>query len=187
MKNFDTESGRLYAESVHLENWPKATSTLSSEESAEAIERMQKTRDVVEHVLALRNKANIKVRQPLQSLSLPGDVFAQVHVHILQDELNIKEIIVSTDEHMSLNTTVTEELRIEGLARDVIREIQSKRKDLNLVPTDTISVVAHVEEGLQEDYVRIYNVHMHMFTDIANVASYTVSPAASYALEVIKQ
>ncbi len=187
VKNFDTESGRLYAESVHLENWPKATSTLSSEESAEAIERMQKTRDVVEHVLALRNKANIKVRQPLQSLSLPGDVFAQVHVHILQDELNIKEIIVSTDEHMSLNTTVTEELRIEGLARDVIREIQSKRKDLNLVPTDTISVVAHVEEGLQEDYVRIYNVHMHMFTDIANVASYTVSPAASYALEVIKQ
>ena len=88
-------------------------------------------------------------------------MFSQVHVHILQDELNIKQIIVSADDQITLDTVVTEDLRIEGLARDVIREIQSKRKELDLVPSDTIAVTLHVELNKVEDYNCIYNIHKH--------------------------
>lgn len=186
VKRFDASHADLYVESIHLENWPKISGSVSPEDSQDSIARMQKTREIVELVLALRNKANIKVRQPLQSLSLPVEVFSQVHVHILQDELNIKQIIVSADDQITLDTVVTEDLRIEGLARDVIREIQSKRKELDLVPSDTIAVTLHVELNKVEDYNCIYNIHKHMFTDIANVSTYAVVPGTEFVVEVSK-
>ncbi len=186
VKGFDTSHTDTYKESVHLESWPKVSDSSSEKGDAAIIEKMQKTREVVEAVLALRNKANIKVRQPLQSLMLPIDTFSNVHVHILQDELNIKQVIVSADNMMALDTVVTEDLRVEGLARDVIREVQSKRKDLNLVPSDTISVTVSATEPLRVDYEKIYEVHKNMFTDIANVTSYTVTTGDTYAVEVVK-
>lgn len=186
VKSFDSAHPDRYVESVHLESWPTVTNTLSDKEEKEILYKMEKTREVVESVLALRNKANIKVRQPLQSLMLPVDIFSNVHVHILQDELNIKQVIVSVDDVMVLDTVVTEELRVEGLARDVIREIQSKRKDLNLVPSDTISVHISVQGDMQKDYNSIYELHKSMFTDIANVTAYTVVVGDVYTVEVQK-
>jgi isoleucyl-tRNA synthetase len=186
VKGFDILNAHVYKESVHLEAWPKVSGMIDADTSKIILSKMEKTREVVETVLALRNKANIKVRQPLQSLMLPMDAFSNVHVHILQDELNIKQVKVSLDNILVLDTVVTEDLRIEGLARDVIREIQSKRKDANLVPSDTISVVVTVEEKNTDEYTKIYDVHKHMFSDTANVVTYTVTNGEVYNVEITK-
>jgi isoleucyl-tRNA synthetase len=185
VKKFDAAG--TYVESVHLESWPIVSSSMSTSEADEIISKMQKTREVVEHVLGLRNKANIKVRQPLALLSLPSETYAGVHTHILQDELNIKSIDVSPSGATLLDTVVTEELRIEGLARDVVREIQSKRKDLNLVPADFVSVTIHTDTLAKGDYEKVAELHMKMFTDIANVTTLKVLVTdIIYSLEVVK-
>ncbi|MES2985985.1 MAG: class I tRNA ligase family protein [Patescibacteria group bacterium] len=185
VKNFDTTfTLRLYKESVHLESWPTVTSKITKTEIDEITLKMQKTREVVESVLALRNKANIKVRQPLASLTLPLDTFGSVHVHILQDELNIKHIIAGEDDQMVLDIVVTEELRVEGFARDMVREIQSKRKDLDLIPQDKISVVFNTPDNV--DALNAYGAHTNLFTEVANVVTLTVASADTQSIEVAK-
>lgn len=176
----------LYVESVHLESWPTVTTPMSKIQIDEVTLKMKKTREVVEHVLGLRNKANIKVRQPLASLSLSVDTFTNVYVHILQDELNIKQIVVGIDDQITLDTVITEELKVEGLARDLLREIQSKRKELDLVPTDIISVTIHAEESTKAEYDTVACLHSKMFTDIANVTTLQVASADVFSLEVVK-
>lgn len=186
VKSFDNIHVGLYTESVHLEHWPKASNMFDEIQFKNILSKMEKTREIVETVLALRNKANIKVRQPLQSLMLPIDTFSNVHIHILQDELNIKQVKVSVDDVLMLDTVVTEDLRVEGLARDIVREIQSKRKEANLVPSDTISVIVNVEEKNKDEYTKIYNIHKQMFADVANVVSYDVIEGESHVLEIKK-
>ncbi|MES2622819.1 MAG: class I tRNA ligase family protein [Patescibacteria group bacterium] len=187
VKNFDSQfTHRKYKESVHLESWPVVSSTLSNPEKEEIVTKMQKTREVVEQVLGIRNKNNIKVRQPLGSLTLPIATFSNVHIHILQDELNIKRIGSSLEGEIVLDTTVTEDLRIEGLARDIIREIQSKRKDLNLMPTDKVSVVLEIEDGLKGDYEAVLAEHKKTVTDAVNAATCEIVSAPTFSIVVAK-
>jgi isoleucyl-tRNA synthetase len=120
-------------ESVHLENWPVA-----QDADGELIEEMKKAREVVSVALELRQKAGHKVRQPLQKLTVTEE-FPQPLRVIVQDEINVKEVVVG--EKLELDTDVTEELRREGIARDVIRAIQDARKTENLNPSDTIALV----------------------------------------------
>ncbi|MBC7981577.1 class I tRNA ligase family protein, partial [Candidatus Parcubacteria bacterium] len=129
-------------ESVHLENWPE----IKNITDISVLEKMNQTRLVVEQGLALRNKANIKVRQPLASISMPKEMHEIIYKDIIKDELNVKDIIEGGE--ITLDTNITEDLRVEGVVRDIIREIQSKRKDLNLVPTDKINLAIKVKENI---------------------------------------
>ncbi len=160
VKSFDT--ARTYTESVHLESWPVATSGLSADEESDVLLKMTKTREVVEAGLALRNKAGIKVRQPLASLSVGVDAFGAIHIDIVEDELNVKAVKVTDNVELSLDTVITEELRLEGLARDLVRDIQSKRKDADLVPEDRVKVVVGVPAVHKDEYIRIIEIH-HSF------------------------
>jgi isoleucyl-tRNA synthetase len=129
-------------ESVHLENWPE----LKDIKNVSVLEKMTQTRQVVEQGLALRNKTGIKVRQPLKSISVSKDMINNVYKDIIKDELNVKDIVEGDE--TSLDTNISEDLRVEGLVRDMIREIQSKRKDLNLVPTDKINLSLKTKENI---------------------------------------
>ena len=129
-------------ESVHLEVWPefKTITDIS------VLEKMTQTRQVIEQGLALRNKAGIKVRQPLQSISVQKEIIENIYTEIIKDELNVKEVIEGLE--ISLDTNITEDLRVEGVVRDMIREIQSKRKELNLIPSDKISLTIKTKENI---------------------------------------
>ncbi len=129
-------------ESVHLENWPEIKDISDNT----VIDKMNQTRLVVEQGLALRNKEGIKVRQPLNSISVTEDVFNNIYAEIIKDELNIKNIIIG--EIVALDTNITEDLRLEGVVRDFIREIQSKRKDLKLIPDDKIDLIIKTKEDI---------------------------------------
>jgi isoleucyl-tRNA synthetase len=153
-----------FTESVNLENWP-AVKNIADES---VIEKMTQTRKVIELGLAQRNKTNLKVRQPLASISVNKDLVAGLYSDIIQDELNVKAVLggdVATD-MIELDTTITEELRVEGVVRDMIRDIQSQRKGLELVPSDTVSVIIKTMEDI--------SAHLDMIKSAVNATEITI-------------
>lgn len=143
VKSFSNKNNILL-ESVHLEDWPDTK--IIEDESV--LEKMTQTRYIIEQGLALRNKHNLKVRQPLNSISVNKESMNDLYEDIVKDELNVKNIIEG--ESIELDINITEDLRKEGVVRDMIREIQSKRKDLKLIPDDKIDLSIRSKEDISE-------------------------------------
>ena len=91
--------------SVHLENYPlsniNTNTTLAN--------AMSYAQNIVRMWLASRWKKNIRVRQPLNSLTL-GVELDQYYLDIISEELNIKKVICD----ISLNTHVTKICKPDG-------------------------------------------------------------------------
>jgi len=119
--------------SVHLSDFPEPS--LAHDPAVEA--SMALARQAVEAGLAARDAARLKVRQPLASFALPGDPLPEEVAAIVREELNVKRLIFGAPE-VKLDTEITEELRLEGLAREVVRGIQDRRKKLGLNVEDRI-------------------------------------------------
>jgi isoleucyl-tRNA synthetase len=119
--------------SVHLSDFPEASPYHDAQVEAD----MARARQAVEAGLAARDASRIKVRQPLSSIALPGDPLPEDIAQIVRDELNVKALVFGAPE-VKLNTEITEELRLEGLAREIVRAIQDRRKKLGLNVEDRI-------------------------------------------------
>jgi isoleucyl-tRNA synthetase len=132
-------------DSVHLLSWPEYK---KDDSHATVLAAMEQVRAAVSVGLEVRAKAGVKVRQPLASVTVPKSYDAlsdATFVDIAKEELNVKELIVDEKaDSVSLDLTLTDELRKEGLVRDFIRAIQSARKTAGMVPADTVVVTAHV-------------------------------------------
>ncbi len=131
-------------ESVHLEKWPEA-----NDFDEKLIEDMKEARRLVSVGLEQRAKAGIKVRQPLASArmkiaNLTGGISA-----IMADELNVKEIINHTNEP-EIDTTITPELRKEGIVREFVRSVQELRKSAGLSVGDLAVLVVDSDEKGKE-------------------------------------
>jgi isoleucyl-tRNA synthetase len=126
--------------SVHLATWP----TLPENSQDQELETsMQQVKDVVEKAHALRKEGGTKLRlrQPLAKLSYSTTKLNQELEQLVQDELNVKSVVhAEGDSVILLDTNLTPELIAEGKARDLMRDIQNKRKSLGLSPTDPIEV-----------------------------------------------
>jgi isoleucyl-tRNA synthetase len=120
-------------QSVHLSDFPEPSPYQDAQVEAD----MARARQAVEGGLAARDAARIKVRQPLASIDLPGDPLPEDIAQIVREELNVKELAFGAPE-VKLNTEITEELRLEGLAREVVRAIQDRRKKVGLNVEDRI-------------------------------------------------
>jgi len=75
-------------ESVHLEDFPIADESLIDAELNEAMDICQK---VINLGLSLRTAQKIRVRQPLQSISI-GFELSDYYKDIIKEELNVKEV-----------------------------------------------------------------------------------------------
>jgi isoleucyl-tRNA synthetase len=120
-------------ESVHLSDFPEPAPNQDLQVEAD----MARARQAVEAGLSARDSARLKVRQPLASIALPGDPLPEDIAAIVREELNVKGLVFEAPE-VKLNTEITEELRLEGLAREVVRAIQDRRKKLGLNVEDRI-------------------------------------------------
>jgi isoleucyl-tRNA synthetase len=120
-------------QSVHLSDFPEPAPYQDPQVEAD----MARARQAVEAGLAARDSARLKVRQPLASIALPGDPLPEDIAAIVREELNVKGLVFGAPE-VTLNTEITEELRLEGLAREVVRAIQDRRKKLGLNVEDRI-------------------------------------------------
>ncbi|MFH1769845.1 MAG: class I tRNA ligase family protein [Parcubacteria group bacterium] len=125
-------------ESVHLEDWPKVSKRRIKPELEK---QMHELRELVTLGLAQRREKNIKVRQPLQSVTLNKEFPKDLYLYI-KEEVNVKEIVYDADQKDSvvLDTKLTPELIEEGNLRDLVRYIQELRKRGENMPEDHIIV-----------------------------------------------
>lgn len=130
-------------ESVHLEEFPKGDSALLDKG---LIEDMVRIRKIAEVAHAKRKEAGIKLRQPLASIlyKLPERLDGQLE-EILAKELNVKKVEYQKsslqEPEVSLDTKITQVLKEEGEARDLIRQIQQLRKEQGLTLADKTKII----------------------------------------------
>ncbi len=224
--------------SVHLSFFPEVDSI---EEQTLLIQAMDRVRDVCNSALSIRNANNIRVRQPLQNLTIvakDADNIAS-YEEIIKDELNVKNIIYQTDvklfadivlkinfplvgkrlpaqmkdiiaankmaswERLSnnkiliagveldasefelnlvpkdkqssqslatndalvvLDLDVTDELKLEGIARDIIRLIQQSRKDAALNVADYINLFINTANETFLKSIRLHQEYIQQQT-----------------------
>ena len=137
-------------ESVHLQDWPAA-----GEIDEDAIAKMADCRKIITDGLAIRMDRNdefgqIKVRQPLASLTYGGEKLDEFYEQIIAEEVNVKK--VEHGKELALDKKLTDELREEGFVRELIRFVQSARKkaELNVDDRIKLSVSCDVPEAYVE-------------------------------------
>ncbi|MFA5080154.1 MAG: isoleucine--tRNA ligase [Candidatus Paceibacterota bacterium] len=136
--------------SVHLCDYPVPDEKVLNADYYNIYQDMSFAREFVALALAKRSEIGIKVRQPLASVSAPsrfegGICFKNNQKElfdIIKEEVNVKEILVKNEANNSIifDTELTEELKEEGYLREIIRHIQQARKEMHLIPEDTINV-----------------------------------------------
>jgi isoleucyl-tRNA synthetase len=123
-------------ESVHLTDWPSAQPEWADEELRR---QMAALRRLVVTGLAARNAAAIKVRQPLRAVTIAEKPLKPELESILLEELNIKAArYEGAGGGLTLDTAISPELKLEGLARDLVRKIQELRKQSGFAVEDRI-------------------------------------------------
>jgi len=129
--------------SVHLTQWPTSQKKLRDEELEK---EMDVARKIVELGHAERRTQNLKVRQPLAKIT--------VHFHPLKHQKELGELVAAelnvkhvqwkeskdTEPKIALDTTITDELKAEGEARDLMRQIQDLRKKKQVKIDEWVSV-----------------------------------------------
>ena len=131
-RNVDDAGGRNHPskvyKSVHLEEWPQVRELDNPERNL--LKEMEELRDVVEQVHALRAGAGVKLRQPLSQLEIPVSKMDSKFLGILKEEVNVRGVIFGKE--LRLDTAMTPQLRLQGLTRELERQINQFRKEAGL-------------------------------------------------------
>jgi isoleucyl-tRNA synthetase len=174
-------------ESVHLTDWPQV-----GHANELVLSRMARTREIIEQGLALRmfkgdDQQQIKVRQPLSTLTYSGEILEDFYANIIAEEVNVKAIVNNPIGEVAvvLDKVITPELRKEGLAREVIRYVQAARKNAGLNIDDRIELTLVAEDSLAEaidDYADVIGsetlaekIHANTFEDeVADLETFEI-------------
>jgi isoleucyl-tRNA synthetase len=134
-------------DSVHLEFWPDFDEKLID---IEVLNNMEKVKEVVRRSLELRDNAKIPVRQVLEEVKLKGMNLTTNYLDIIGEVVNVKRVTFERDEEsefiVELNTDITPELKLEGIARNLIRHLNNFRKQLNLSTKKRIDLFLRTDD-----------------------------------------
>lgn len=143
-------------ESVHLGDFPA-----TGEYDKKVLEEMKKARDIASLGLKVRDISKIKLRQPLaKAFTMLSD---EVLRDVVKSELNVKEVesvktapkgegLVTMEDNgyfVTLDTNLTEELKMEGVYREFVRSVQDLRKKSGLQVGQQVVLVVECEDDLK--------------------------------------
>ncbi len=140
--------------SVHLAVWPELPKDWQDPAMLAA---MATVRKITESGHAARNGLKIKLRQPLASATVTGTPpLAANWTAIIADELNVKQVHYASGDNLtvSFDATLTTELRLEGYQREVLRQIQSLRKERGLTIGEPAAVHWSSEDPALQSVLR---------------------------------
>ena len=133
--------------SIHLTDYPKPVKMDNL-----VIKEMDIARKIVEAGLSKRAGAGIKVRQPLSKLIYSGSKLNSELETIIAEEVNVKSVLNDSKiSEVTLDTEISPELKMEGTAREIIRNIQSLRKKTGFEVEDRISMTYQTESKFLAD------------------------------------
>ncbi len=161
-------------ESIHLKDWMPAGHV-----NQLVVDEMNQVREYVNEGLSLRAKGGLKVRQPLASVTVPGLGSFVNFEDILTEELNVKT--VKTGKTVAIDEKLTQELKREGLMREIIRHIQSARKNAGLNIDDRIVLV--YTDQTEKDVLEAIKAHLD--TIKAETLATEMSVGASQATDLV--
>ena len=116
---------------------------------------MDLTKEIIQEILAQRDKAQIGVRWPLPNVLITSENPEPLEgfVEIIKTQANLKQVTFKTgDFAVDLDTKTSPELENEGYLRELTRKIQSLRKKANLNKDDLISLTIITKEKFLEKY-----------------------------------
>ena len=160
-------------ESVHLLDWPK-----TGHVNELVVKDMETVRDYVNQALSIRAKERMKIRQPLASVTVPTLGEFVDFADILTEELNVKT--VKKGDELTLDLVLTDELKREGLMREVVRHIQNARKQAGLNVDDHITLQLDTDS---EELEAAINEHKEVIA-AETLADELGRPADGYETEV---
>lgn len=141
--------------SVHLTDWPDQTPA-----DSKVLELMDMVRTMVNDGLSARSQESIKVRQPLAGAVVSGPrELDEDHLSIIAEELNVKKVEYKKSDEIDvkIDTNITPTLQNEGIARDIIRNVQSARKEAGLEIENRIVLSLSTESDLINDAIGEFN------------------------------
>ncbi len=142
----------LEEESLHMMKWPGYEESMIDKKLEE---NMEETEDIIQEILAQREKAQMGVRWPLQKVIVTTerpDSFEDLK-EIILTQTNIKEVeFKQGKQSVELDLTITKELEAEGFMREITRRIQSFRKKAKLKMQDEIELVIVTDYNLSMFY-----------------------------------
>ena len=135
-------------DSVHLATWPDPDAELIDEV---LLDQVDVERKLAVAGRSLRRNEELKVRQPLATAVISPDLPAALRAD-LAEEINVREVVAGDvagsgwpseaqrEVSIAVDTEITPELRLAGLAREIVRFVQNCRKQDGLQITDRISL-----------------------------------------------
>jgi len=144
---------------------------------------MAQVRHIVSLALEMREKAGIKIRQPLQTLTVSSMQLTKEYLALVKDEVNVKEVVVDSalaQGEVMLDTVLTPILKEEGFIRDVVRVIQDARKKARLSPHNTAFLSIGVSGGARA----IIEQHLQELESLTRMKKITVGGVGMDAVSV---
>ena len=150
-QNLKTSSDRI---SIHLSDWT-ISEDLDELEKA-LLNDMQSALEVINVARSLRQELGIKIRQPLSEVIIPENYKVIYFEKFILSELNVKKLTISNSaEKIKLNTEISDELKSEGLARELIHSIQGMRKNAGFEVSDRIKLIVDFKDN--QEIIRLLN------------------------------
>ncbi len=179
-------------DSVHMLPWPQEDETMINNKLELG---MDLVRSFVEVSARIKQDSKLKLRWPIQRAVIQTFKWESKKAlenlsPLLRDQLNCKEVAILDPQskfprlgeedfvaseieagRIAIDTRITPELRAEGVARELVRRLQTMRKEMDLAMEERVDVVVGVEDqsdlsllGTQQDYisneVRIRNLRL---------------------------
>lgn len=151
-------SDALYAElggekeSIHLDEWPTVSGSGFDEKLRTDMQSVQKAASLGQEQ---RAAAGMPVRQALASATVySSQSFEPWMREIVAEELNVHEVRWNSDKEgfrVELDTVLTPDLKREGAARELVRNVNDMRKGAGLTVKDRISVCYHTSSDFWKE------------------------------------